>query len=345
MTWTISKPIHRGPRLEACGTVLLDGRVLVTGGSSSVGVSAILDPATMTWSPTNGTLAGERHRHGLVTLADGQVLAIGGGSDYHALARCDLFDPQTEKWHPAPPLPGARHSFACVQVGGRVLTFGGIGQGNSRTAAVDAWTPGGSAWVALAPIPDWPIASDHYSACPVADGSVFVTNGYRAWQFDPVAVTWREVGTKLIQSRSALVAFEDGVAMLGGEISPVSALAQTRLWSAAGGWRDGIALPASRAGCDALVLDDGRIAIVGGYGIETTTHRRELTGGELDFEYRTETSQSVAWSNHGSSLIGTPRSGWISTPSPELGGVRALRLPAGIAAVTRDGRVAVWRPL
>jgi hypothetical protein len=344
MTWTISKPIHQGPRLEACGTLLHDGRVLVTGGSLSLGVSAILDPATMAWSPTKGTLGGERTRHGLVTLADGQVLAVGGGSDYGALTRCDLFDPQTEMWHSAPPLLSARHSFACVQVGGRVLTFGGREKDQSATAAVEAWTPGASKWIALAPIPDRPVPSrDGYSVCPIADGSVFVTNGYDAWQFDPVAETWRKLGTQLVQFRPALIAFEDGVAMLGGDITTI-ALARTRLWSAAAGWRDGIELPASRAGCAALALDDGRIALVGGYEIQTTTHRRELTGGELDFEYRTETSQSIAWSNHRSSLIGTPSSGWTSTPAPELAGVQAFRLPDAIAAVTRDGRVAVWRP-
>ena len=60
----------------------------------------VYDPRTGTASPA-GSMGAPRAGHTLTPLADGSVLAIGGGGRAGPLATAERFDPATSVWAPA----------------------------------------------------------------------------------------------------------------------------------------------------------------------------------------------------------------------------------------------------
>ena len=85
------------PRVQATATRLLDGRVLIAGGSPTaidqnkapdLASAELFDPATNTFSPT-GSMTIARHGHLATLLQDGRVLIEGGTDPVSA----ELYDP------------------------------------------------------------------------------------------------------------------------------------------------------------------------------------------------------------------------------------------------------------
>ena len=85
-------------RSNHTATRLLDGTILVTGGSpppfgrSGLESAEIYDPSTGTFSPT-GSMLDKRVSHTATLLRDGIVLVAGGGTT--PLASAELYDPST----------------------------------------------------------------------------------------------------------------------------------------------------------------------------------------------------------------------------------------------------------
>ena len=145
---TEERTLHRA-------TVLLDGRILVTGGSKTLGIglstAEIYDPVSGTWSPPipmNGT----RIAHTATRLNDGRVLVCGGSSSFvltpptstnflpifqSGVATAELFDPVTDTFTPvATPMSENRiGQAATLLASGKVLISGGIRGGFSIAGA------------------------------------------------------------------------------------------------------------------------------------------------------------------------------------------------------------------
>ncbi len=119
----------------------LPGKILYSGGASSVintapaqATTAVLDTnaATPVWRQT-GPMLYPRVYHTLTMLANGQVLAVGGGttSDQQVITTgvlpTEIWDPTSETWSAAAPIAAARsyHSTAVLMPDGRVLVAGG----------------------------------------------------------------------------------------------------------------------------------------------------------------------------------------------------------------------------
>ena len=114
-------------------TLLLDGRVLITGGTSGTGdlLSAeVYDPSTGSFTQT-GQMGAPRIYHTATLLIDGRVVVAGGGSDYtnHSfLSSAELFDPTAGTFGPTGPMADTRTSHtATLLADGRVLVSGGFG--------------------------------------------------------------------------------------------------------------------------------------------------------------------------------------------------------------------------
>ncbi|MEM7305085.1 MAG: kelch repeat-containing protein [Planctomycetota bacterium] len=121
-------------------TLLADGRVLTLGGADEGFVPRItgevFDPVTQTSTPTpNMSMA--RVGHSATLLNDGRVLVSGGTSNFDfsdplgALSAvtdaCEIYDPVTNSWSPAAPLPQPRALHQASLLGdGTVLVTGGI---------------------------------------------------------------------------------------------------------------------------------------------------------------------------------------------------------------------------
>jgi hypothetical protein len=69
-------------RIYHKASVLLNGKVLVTGGYHGVRLSSceLYDPSTGMWTAT-GSMNNKRSVHGSLVLTDGKVLVIGGFDD------------------------------------------------------------------------------------------------------------------------------------------------------------------------------------------------------------------------------------------------------------------------
>jgi uncharacterized protein (TIGR03437 family) len=133
--WTLTGEMTT-PRVTHSTTLLADGKVLVTGGSSD-GATTVLpqcelyDPATGQWSAT-GNLTTPRVIHSLTLLSSGRVLAA-GGSAANPLKSAELYDPATGTWTATAELAAARQNHtATLLSNGRILAVAGSGAGTGN---------------------------------------------------------------------------------------------------------------------------------------------------------------------------------------------------------------------
>ena len=98
-TWTPTGSMKQ-PRMGHTATLLPDGRVIVTGDSSMMGLmgsAEIYAPSNGAWSAV-GPLCNPSWGHTATLLPSGQVLVVGGGQPRPSLATAELFDAVTERW-------------------------------------------------------------------------------------------------------------------------------------------------------------------------------------------------------------------------------------------------------
>lgn len=140
----------RDRRTAAAAVKLLDGRVLITGGSRPgyrmTASAEIYDPATRGFravAPMRTARAG----HGATLLPDGRVLITGGGEGGQIERSTEVFDPATDRFVSAPPMRQARYKHAAILAAdGSVLVIGGSdnragADGRGRLAECERYQP------------------------------------------------------------------------------------------------------------------------------------------------------------------------------------------------------------
>jgi hypothetical protein len=282
-----------GAALLADGSVLLIG----LGNSSSPPrpAAARFDPLTGKVTPV--TAPGPyRSISGMVALPDGRILLVGepratapagpdatgaassadpGSSalpDADAARMTAAYDPATDAWTALGPAPASLHGAAIATLkDGRVAMVGGDGP----QPLGDAWLfdPTSAAWTPIAPMPG---PRTRAVVRLLNDGRLFVVGGVDgdgprpdAIVYDPAANAWSPAGAlPAPRDRFAIAQARDGrVVIAGGSaVDGSSDVLQTTLIfdPAAGTWSTGPDLTRARSGAAALVLADGRMAIVGG---------------------------------------------------------------------------------
>jgi N-acetylneuraminic acid mutarotase len=263
-------------------TLLKSGKVLVVGGSQvspfylgSLATAEIYDPQTNSWALA-ASMHTPRSYHTATLLADGRVLVVGGiqaSNDVTGavLASAELYDPVTDTWTGAAPMPGARakHS-ATLLADHRVLVTGGTDadyyafSGYFRTAelydpATDSWSPAASM--------NYPRLNATSTLLP--DGRVLVVgddgvNEGTAETFDPRSDRWVQTPDSGVgRAEHVAVALRNGTVLVAGGVGEASAQLfdwRRDTWSSAG------ALSVIRASATATVLDDGQVLVAGGFG-------------------------------------------------------------------------------
>lgn len=159
-------------------TLLVDGRVLVTGGCGGdhcgdVRASAELyDPATRVFRRA-APMSVPRASHAAARLPDGRVLVAGGWTGDAPTASAEVFDPRRDRWMPVGDMTTARVSAIAVPLrDGRVLIAGG-GQGRlADFASAEVFDPATATFSAIGSG-----ATNHYLATRLADGRVLLTGG------------------------------------------------------------------------------------------------------------------------------------------------------------------------
>jgi hypothetical protein len=135
-------------RVPPTATLLLDGKVLVSGGPHGFegyfasGVLELYDPGTATFSATGG-LVEARTAHTATLLPSGSVLFAGGyqggGSFAKYLATAELYNPATGTCAATPPMTEAREYHTATALSdGRVLVAGGFA-GNHALASAEIY--------------------------------------------------------------------------------------------------------------------------------------------------------------------------------------------------------------
>ena len=146
-TWTEAAPMSE-KRINHTVTLLLDGKVLVTGGGKEDGpfskTAETYDSGTDTWK-TVAPMTVSRSFHTATLLEDGRVLVVGGRGK-RMLA--ELYDPVTDVWSSAGETEMARAEHnAVLLLDGRVLVTGGLGlitESEIYDPVANEWSTGSS---------------------------------------------------------------------------------------------------------------------------------------------------------------------------------------------------------
>src|SRR5437899_149784 len=140
-------------------TLLLNGKVLVSGGHNTETATELYDPARGTWSLTGNLAAPRLFGHTSTLLLNGNVLVFGGFIQNTIIVMqsggAELYNPSTGSWTNASGSVGARgdHTATLLQ-DGRVLVAGGqvytthVGNTTLKDAAV--YDPATGTWCATA---------------------------------------------------------------------------------------------------------------------------------------------------------------------------------------------------
>ncbi len=211
-------PARDMPSARAGVALVADGSgVYAIGGEDSSGVlsdTLRYDSELITWQrmaekPTPVRDAG--------AVAIGGEFLVPGGCDVSGRATdaVEIYDPRTDSWESAAPLPAPACGFALVEFGGRAYLFGGRPSAGAATALDSAWRyePDADQWESLSRLP---LPRTDLGAVTVGD-RIHLLGGLDArgrpqtshWVFSPREESdpWRtEGGPPLPEPRAGLVA-------------------------------------------------------------------------------------------------------------------------------------------
>jgi hypothetical protein len=272
-------------------TLLADGRVLVTGGSSpssgnggyDTKLAEIYDPTANTWSPTGSTTNG-RTENVASPLADGRVLVTGGENANICTSdvTTEVYDPGTGTWSFSGNLFLARAgATATLLANGKVLVAGGGNRCGSVFSEAELYDPSTGTWSVTGSMT---AGREWQSAVRLADGRVLVAGGEgpnpfpavsSAEIYDPAAGTWTATGSMALarccNGESFLTRLADGRVMAAGGasgfanfVTPNGPAAEiwdpsTGLWTATG------SMSVGRQGGTFSLLGNGKVLAAGGY--------------------------------------------------------------------------------
>jgi Kelch motif protein/galactose oxidase-like protein len=295
--WTATAAMQVARRQHAM-TLLDDGRVLVTGGTSGATPLSPGLPSAEIFNPANGSWAGAapmlepRRGHTAVLLPNKKVLVAGGtavrsSDSVKSLATAELYDPETNTWAATGSMGDARGGHtAVVLTGGRVLVAGGSapisGTGEAAlafcelyTQSTGKWTPTGSL---LQPRSRHQAVGLSGTTVLVVGGSTPGTPGDGTFDpFNELTAELFDVGSGLwteMPSRPGGRGFHRAVALGAGKVLVVGGTADTvndagyasvlLFDSQAKTWSVEAGLTVGRWGFAATALEDGKVLVAGG---------------------------------------------------------------------------------
>ncbi|CAF0910380.1 unnamed protein product [Adineta steineri] len=180
-------------------SVLSNGKVLVTGGEQTRGITLnsaeLYDLSTGTWTTTSN-MTNARETHTATVLSNGKVLVTGGaGSGYISLNSAELYDPSTGIWTTTGTMTNARAWHTVSELSnGKVLVTGGNGNSSVLNSA-ELYDPSTGTWTTTGSMID---ARQFHTASALLNGKVLVTGGVGTGfislnsveVYDPSTGTW-----------------------------------------------------------------------------------------------------------------------------------------------------------
>jgi hypothetical protein len=177
--WEATASMPEGHVIHAASR-LLDGRVLVVGGTDHTGAltgtASIFDPVAETWQPTT-PLFDPVYAAAAATLLDGRVLVSNGSGGPQGQALAALYDPVAQTWTNADPsrsLVGVGTRLGQVSVrlpDGKVLMTGNYCCPGTEAQIYDPGTD------TIHPVPNMVVHRLQHTLTVLSDGSVLAAGG------------------------------------------------------------------------------------------------------------------------------------------------------------------------
>jgi N-acetylneuraminic acid mutarotase len=283
-TWTpVANTMSSARGSRPVATLLLNGKVLVAGGSDAVGAPVatadIYDPATNTFAPAHAMSIARQVAIGTL-LPSGKVLVAGGeDSSLTPVASAEVYNPGTDSWtlvSNSMSSPRAGEGIA-VLPSGKVLLAGGESAASlgTTTASTDIYDPSTNTF---SPAPAMSVSRVLFGMTSLSDGRVLAAGGGtgsgallsvtgQSEVYDPGTNHWSQTGlapslagltTTLLQNGEVLAA--------GGTTDFHTGSAQAALFTPTAKPGAPVAVSASSRDRSALVtfappLNDGGLSI------------------------------------------------------------------------------------
>ena len=258
-------------------SIFSNNKILATGGETStvrINSAEIYNLDNNTWENTNPMLD-NRSLHNLITLNNGEVIAIGG----FEVKSSEIFNPASNSWRYTDSLETLKYfgDTATLLNDGRILVVGGYYFDQSTLQNIhfkkcEIFNPITETWRFTDSLTD---GRSGHTATLLNDGRVLVTGGRGIGNhlntceiYDPVTDQWSSAGN-LLQSRlrHSAVLLSDGRVLVSGGVTPDSTLGTrnceiynpgTDSWS----WAGEMIMP--RESHQSLLLLDSTVLITGG---------------------------------------------------------------------------------
>jgi len=337
-------PLLNTARSGHTQTTLNDGRVLVTGGRmNATGTSdgtrtntvEIFDPLTGQFTVAD-SMAHARSAHTATVLADGRILIAGGDG----AGTWQLFDPTTDQWSSALDLQRTRSAHAAVLLpatpargaaGERVLLIAGAGSGPATMEIIDVDTQTSTELAS-----SLPEGLDDIAAVHVPDGGTILIGGQRVATGDTTnACYWIDVEADSITpappapdrpgglADHSAIAVGRFIVVLGGEQqldSEDTELDYIAIFDVhANAWAYSGAMNAPHDDAPAMLLNDGRILVIGG-GVPFLGQELPTAACEIITVSCLADGDVTADCNVGLADLLAVLSGWGCTGPPARGG-------------------------
>jgi len=263
-------------------TLLLDGRVLIAGGTRDAAHSAeLFDPVSGSFTPASSAMIQVRAGHCATPLLDGRVLIAGGGdANGNLFKTAEIFDPGTQGFTATGDLNQTRTgATATLLPNGKVLIAGGQDSGGTLLSSAEVYDPSTGTFTLTGKMH---LARAKHTATLLSNGKVLllgsISDTVSAETFDPASGLFSATGS-LIQARAhhtATLLPNGNVLVLGGTqvmppggggapAAPVSLNSAELYDPAKGVFHSAGTLLVARDSHSATLLADGTVLVAGGY--------------------------------------------------------------------------------
>jgi hypothetical protein len=276
-------------RVGHTATLLINGKVLITGGSQfsappiyvSLAIAELYDPATGTFSPT-GNMTAARTGHTATLLADGRVLITG-----NAVTSAEIYDPASGTFSSTGNMAAPRSGHTATLLNtGKILIAGGCWVNGGVLASAELYDPSTGTFL---PTGIMTTARCGARAVLLPDGRVLIVPGAEGEDYESAeiynpltgafsATDWNSVDSMIAATANLLVNGNVLVTLAVQECDWLSNTAQvydssSRLFVATGNMASGICRPTG------TLLSDGTVLIAAGWFGGTRAQIYDPTAG------------------------------------------------------------------